>query len=386
MKKFGAKFLLLGLLAGLLTGCGQSDAAYLKDMDESKAVTVGEYKGIEITVSKIAVSDEDVDVFVEELRANTPIPTEITGPAKDGDEVNFDFVGKLDGVAFENGSGTDTTLVLGEGQFIPELEAGMIGIKAGEVKDVPARFPDDYSLNPDLAGKETVFTITMHSVVEYNIVPELTDEHINGLSEGQFPTLADYKAYVKEQFTLQLENERDNLLAEAVLANCKFKKIPAAYLARLNAQVTTNLTMQASQQGMDLNTYLSYNGAVSADKTAEDFVAEQAEQVARRYLAYQVIADTENLNPTESELDEAIDELAAEVGVSAEEYTAMAELDREEFRESKMLEKVGDFIADNAVISAEEAGADEVSSGEVSSDEVSPDEAGADDVTPEEEQ
>ncbi|MDR2888509.1 MAG: trigger factor [Lachnospiraceae bacterium] len=350
MKKCLAVMMLATMIIGTMAGCGQSDVLYLKDMDVNKVVTVGDYKGLEITMEKTEATDEDVELIVEDLRANSPMTIESTTAAKEGDEVTFDFVGKLDGVAFDGGSGTDMTLVIGSGQFIPELEQGLIGIKAGEVKDVPARFPEEYPNSPDLAGKETVFTITMHSVRESKIVDELTDEHIANASGGEFATLDDYKVFVKEQLNQQLEVNRDSLLADAIITNSEFEKLPAAYVQRFNDLLTNNLTAEATNNGVDLSTFLMANGMLGAEQTAEEFIAEQAELAVKRYLTYQSIADIENLNPTDSEIDEALAEMAEEVGVTVEEYKTAMNLDLEAYREQVMVEKVSEFLAENAVI------------------------------------
>ena len=156
-------------VALLLSGCGmkEEDMKYLKDFDPSKYVTLGEYKGMNITIPKTEVTDEDVDSYIDYLLSANESYVDITDRdvAQNGDVANIDYEGKKDGVAFDGGTAQGYDLNLGSGVFIDGFEDGVVGMKVGETKDLTLTFPDNYA-NEDLAGAEVVFTVTLNSIKE----------------------------------------------------------------------------------------------------------------------------------------------------------------------------------------------------------------------------
>lgn len=341
------------MLVGLLSGCGNkadNEAEYLKDIKADKFVTLGEYKGIEVALEDVEVTEENIEESIASILQNYPMPAEVEGAAEEGFEVTFDFVGKKDGVEFEGGSGENQTLVIGSNTFISDLEQGMIGMTAGEVKDIPVTFPENYK-SADLAGQDAVFTVTMHSVKNYP-EQELTDEYVDWLTMGENTNVADFRKYLQETM-LESANEnydlaKSSMVAEAVVANCKFEKLPEGLVARIKTALTNNITSYASMYGMDMATYLINAQMMSADENAEEVIANEAQKSAQRYLAFQAIANAENLNVTDAEISEDITAKAEEAGKTVEEYEA--NLDKEGYREYMMTEKVSKFLAENAVV------------------------------------
>ena len=132
----------------------------------SDYVQLGEYKGIEVTAQDTTVTDEDVETELQSQVENaTPIYEEITeGTVADGDVVNIDYEGTLDGVAFDGGTDTDFNLTIGSGQFIDGFEDGLIGKNIGDTVELNLTFPEDYTVNSDLAGQDVVFTVTINYV------------------------------------------------------------------------------------------------------------------------------------------------------------------------------------------------------------------------------
>ncbi len=351
MKKSAVLLLVSAMVAGALSGCGKADdAKYLKDIKVDKYVTLGQYKGIEVSLTDVEVTDEEVETNITNILANNPMPVAVTGAAEAGHEVNIDYVGKKDGVEFEGGTAEGTTVVLGSTGFIEDLDKGMIGMKAGEVKDIPVTFPEGYH-NPDLAGQPAVFTVTMHSVTSY---PEakLTDEYVSWLTMEEQTNVAGFKTYLKEAITenaqAAYDNEKFSLVAEAVIGNCTFKKLPQGLVGRMQEAITNNITAYASMYGMDMGTYLLNMQAMTADQNAEEVVAGMAEESAKNYLAYQAIANAENMSVTDEEVAEEIVKLAESAGVTVEEYEAT--LDKDGYKEYLMIEKVSQFLIDNAVV------------------------------------
>lgn len=327
-----------------------SGSIYLKDIASSEIVTLGDYKNIEITLADVEITEADVDVEMDNLLISYPMPVDSEEPAAEGDEVNIDYVGTKDGVEFEGGTGSDT-LVIGSGSYIADLEQGLIGMTVGEVKEVPVTFPDNYT-NVELAGQPAVFTVTMNTIQTYQEITEITDEYVVWLTGSEFNNVADFREQYRTDMISQAEStyemERQGLIAEAVVADCEFKELPQAFLQRLVDNRTSGYTQYAQMYGLDLETFMMYSQLLPEGQTAEEAIADQAENDAKIYLAYQAIADIENIIVEESEVDEGIAEMAEQAGTTAEEYAA--NIDKELYKESLMINKVTEFLEESTVI------------------------------------
>ena len=161
----------------------------------SDYVQLGEYKGIEVTAQDTTVTDEDVETELQSQVENaTPIYEEITeGTVADGDVVNIDYEGTLDGVAFDGGTDTDFNLTIGSGQFIDGFEDGLIGKNIGDTVELNLTFPEDYTTNSDLAGQDVVFTVTINYVQGEEIPQELNDEFVQRVTDGTYTTVDEYR-------------------------------------------------------------------------------------------------------------------------------------------------------------------------------------------------
>ena len=153
-------------------------------------IKLGKYKGVTVTLTTSSeITAADVEKYIEDVRTQHSRTVEITDRgAKNGDELVIDYKGTLDGVAFDGGTATGTTLTLGAGGWIDGFEDGMVGMKAGETKTIDATFPDPYKNNPDLAGKTVQFEITVHSVSE-TVIPEYNDAFVR--DNFDFATMAE---------------------------------------------------------------------------------------------------------------------------------------------------------------------------------------------------
>ena len=324
---------------------------YMKDLNAEDYVTLGEYKGVEVTLDEPEVTDEYLDGYIEYVQQNNAVSTPVTDRAVEmGDVVNIDYVGKIDGVAFDGGSAQGSDLTIGSGQFIDGFEDGCIGMKVGETKDVEATFPDPYKNNPDLAGKVAVFTVTVNSI-SVEEIPELTDEYVQSLSLEGCTNVEEYRAYVYdvllEQQQESYESDKADLAYEKVAAECEFKDAPEAMVTRMNNTLTSNLSSYASMYGVDLGTYVSamYGGTAEEYETT---LLEQSKMMAQHYLMMQAIADREGLSVSDEELEEQLSQEAQDYGYeTVEEYKSL--VDVEAFREYLMTQKVLAFLGENAV-------------------------------------
>ena len=324
---------------------------YMKDLNAEDYVTLGEYKGVEVTLDEPEITDEYLDDYIEYAQQNNAVSTPVTDRAVEmGDVVNIDYVGKIDGVAFDGGSAQGSDLTIGSGQFIDGFEDGCIGMKVGETKDVEATFPDPYKNNPDLAGKVAVFTVTVNSI-SVEEIPELTDEYVQSLSLEGCTNVEEYRAYVYdvllEQQQESYESDKADLAYEKVAAECEFKDAPEAMVTRMNNTLTSNLSSYASMYGVDLGTYVSamYGGTAEEYETT---LLEQSKMMAQHYLMMQAIADREGLSVSDEELEEQLSQEAQDYGYeTVEEYKSL--VDVEAFREYLMTQKVLAFLGENAV-------------------------------------
>lgn len=329
---------------------------YLKEFNAADYVTLGEYKGLEVTLADPEVSDEYLDSYIQYMLQYSPVSTPVTGRAVEvGDTVDIDYEGKLDGVAFDGGTAKGSSLTIGSGRFIPGFEDGVVGMEIGETKDVEATFPDPYQNNPDLAGKVAVFTVTLNGISTQEI-PELTDEYVEGLAIENVKTVEDYKDYVyellMEQEQSSYESQKSNIVIEAAAANAEFKDAPEGMVARMNQTLTNNISSYASMYGVDTATYVSNVYGGTAEEYEETLLG-QAQMMAQRYLMMQAIAEAEGLTVTDEEIESQLETEAANYGYeTAEEYKAA--IDVEAFREYLMTQNVIQFLSEHAVVSTGE--------------------------------
>lgn len=329
---------------------------YLKDVNVEDYVTLGEYIGLEIVLAEPVVTDDDVDEYIEYVLQNNPVYQEVTDrPVQEGDTVDIDYVGKLDDVAFEGGTGSTSSLVIGSGGFIPGFEDGVIGMEIGDTKDIDATFPNPYLYNPDLAGKTAVFTVTLNGIsVEQEA--ELTDEYVAGFGIEGVTDVESYRVYLHDAMLSQLQSDyelqKNSMVLEAAFANTQFTGAPEEMVNRMNNVITGSVFSYAQMLGMSVADVV----AASYGGTAEEYettLYQQAETTVQEYVMLQAIADKEGISVSEQEVEDALAQEAADYGYSVvEEYKSM--VDMEAYREYLMSQKVIQFLADNAVVSGAE--------------------------------
>ena len=326
------------------------EAAYLDGLNVADYVTLGEYKGLEVSVEAPSVSDESVQSYIDYVLQNNPSLEEVTGrPVQEGDVVNIDYVGKIDGVAFDGGTAEGYDLEIGSGSFIDGFEDGLIGAEVGETRDVQTTFPEDYR-SAEVAGKDAVFTVTVNSI-QVEVEAELNDEFVQGLNVG-CETVDDFRQYV---YDLLMEDEQYshdaevqvNLL-ESVLANATFQELPEEMQTRYYDRLVNNVNYYATMSGYDVDAYMEANGIT------EEYLQQSAEDATKELIAMGAIADAEGLNVTDAEVDAQLEEEAAQYGYEdVEEYKAL--IDVKAYKEYMMTDKVLSFLEENAVITDVEA-------------------------------
>ena len=319
--------------------------AYLNGITVSDYVTLGDYKGVKVSVDAAVVTDEYLDSYIDYVLQSNMLTTEVTDrPVQEGDIVNIDYEGKIDGVAFDGGTAEGYDLAIGSGSFIDGFEDGLIGAETGETRDVEVTFPEDYH-GTDVAGKDAVFTVTVNSI-SVETLPELTDEFVQGLGVGA-ETVEEYRQYA---YDLLMEEQQANHDAEAEMAvletvmnNAELQDPPEDMTNRYYSRLIDNMNYYASMYGYDLETFLSLNG------TSEETIMESARNAAKQLITMQAIAEAEGIEVTDEELDEEIEANAVSMGY--EDGDAYREaLDAEGYREYMLTEKVLDFLLENAEV------------------------------------
>lgn len=346
MKKKIAIILAALLAVTALGGCGkQTDA--LKDMKVEKYVTLGEYMGIPVRLAAAVVDEAQEEELMQALYMDS-VTAQLGGITDRevalGDTVNIDYVGTRDGVAFAGGTSSGALLEIGSGQFIEGFEEGLIGAMPGETRELDLSFPENYG-NAELAGQAVVFTVKVNF-----IMPEgYSDDVIAALGIPDITTVEDMRQFVHDYLETDAQNTYQMALEKAVvdslIDSCVFQELPEVIVEKYRNNVREGLEANCAAQGIDIETYCQYFYYTDA----ESFVAEYADTVARQGLALQAVANAENLNITDEELQEKLEQYAAQGGYdSVEDF--LGELDREEYREYFMLQRVLDFLEQNAQI------------------------------------
>ena len=281
-------------------------------------VKISSYKGMKIKQFAYTVKDEEVDAELARVQDRNARKVEITDrAAQNGDIVNIDFVGTVDGVKFDGGEAEGFDLTLGSGQFIPGFEDQVVGMNIGESKDVNVTFPENYQAE-NLKGKAAVFAVKLNKI-QGKELPEVTDEFIKEATGSK--TVEEYKAKTRERLQAQADRRSndatENSILEAIAANTE-AEIPQAMIEREIDSLVQKFEYQLMYQGLKLQDYLDF-----LKVTVEDFRKNYEEQAKKNVLSQLIISQLikeENIEATEEEVDAKVAEQAESVNKTAEEY------------------------------------------------------------------
>ncbi len=310
-------------------------------------VTLGAYKGIAVPKADYTVSDEDVMKALEAERENQARFVDVDRPAENGDRVLLDYSGSVDGEKFDGGTAEDQTLVLGSNTFIPGFEDQLVGIKAGESRDVNVTFPAEYHAE-HLAGKAAVFACTVKAVQKKEL-PEIDDDFIGDISE--FETVdawkEDKKAKMTEDKKRYNDNMRENLAIKGACDNAAVD-IPDCMIDRQVDYMVQDLKYRLQGSGLDWNTYLKYLNTTETDMR-KNYRAE-AEARVKMQLVIDAVAKAENVQATDEEIEEEIKKYAENGSTDVETFKAtLSTGDREYLADRILVDKTVKLITDAAV-------------------------------------
>ena len=281
-------------------------------------VKISNYKGMKIQQYAYTVKDEEVAAELARVQDRNARKVEVTDrAAQNGDIVNIDFVGTVDGVKFDGGEAEGFDLTLGSGQFIPGFEDQVVGMNIGETKDVNVTFPENYQAE-NLKGKAAVFAVKLNAI-QGKELPELTDEFIKDATGSE--TVEEYKTKARERLQAQADrranDQTENSILDAIAANAEVE-IPQAMIEREIDGLVQKFEYQLMYQGLKLQDYLDFLKVTVAD-FRKNYEEQAKKNVLNQLIISQLIKD-EKLEATEEEVDAKVAEQAASVNKTAEEY------------------------------------------------------------------
>ncbi len=339
----------LGIMIGMMTvlaGCSSS-------VDPGKYVTLGEYKGLEATKQAVEVTDEEVEQQIQATLEQQATTEDVTDRkiVEDGDIVNIDYVGKKDGVAFEGGTADAFDLEIGSGRFIPGFEEGIIGKEVGKTFDLNLTFPETYSNNPDLAGQDVIFTVTLNGIKE-KVVPKLDDEFVAALGAGA-TTVADFKELVKQSILSNKSSAAEQQVAtdlwnQVMEAATISEDIPEDLIKEKIELINERYHKNAESYNMDFETFLMQSMGITEEQFQEE-ITTLAEEVVKENLVVMAIAKAENLSLTDQEIADSLSAAATMYGYSSEDEFKENN-DMTLFNEQMLRMKVEEFLKENATI------------------------------------
>ena len=312
-------------------------------------VTLGQYKGLEVEKAEVSVSDQQVQAELDRMAQNVASTETVDRAAQMGDTANIDFEGFDNGVPFEGGKGDNFDLKLGSGSFVPGFEEQVVGMSAGEEKDIDITFPEDY--HKDLAGKAVVFHVKVNKVT-VTMVPEMDDEFAKDVSE--FDTLEALKADIRAKALEKAEKNAQTSFETACVdkaAENTTVDLPNALIEReLDVQME-RFAYQLQMGGYTMDQYAKMMGGDVS--TMRNAFRPGAEKQARISVTLEKIAEVENVTVTEEDIAAEIESLAKQYELTAEKVKEM--VPAEELNESLKTRKAVQIIVDSAVAVAPKA-------------------------------
>ncbi|WHM12420.1 trigger factor [Bacillus velezensis] len=308
-------------------------------------VKLGDYKGLGIEKDDTAVTDEDVQnelKALQERQAELVVKEE--GAVENGDTVVLDFEGFVDGEAFEGGKAENYSLEVGSGSFIPGFEEQLTGLEAGAEKDVEVTFPEEYHAE-ELAGKPAVFKVKIHEIKAKEL-PELNDEFAKDIDE-EVETLAELTEKTKKRLEEAKENEADAKLREELVLKASENAeadVPQAMIDTELARMLKEFEQRLQMQGMNLELYTQFSG--QDENALKEQMKEDAAKRVKSNLTLEAIAQAENLEVTDEEVEAELTKMAEAYNMPVENIKqAIGSTDA--MKEDLKVRKAIDFLVEN---------------------------------------
>src|SRR3954454_7221770 len=310
-------------------------------------VKLGDYKGLEVEAVDTTVTDEDVENEIKALQEKqAELVVKEEGQAENGDTVVMDFEGFVDGAAFEGGKAENHSLELGSNQFIPGFEEQLVGLAAGESKDVEVSFPEEYHA-AELAGKPAVFKVTLHEIKGKEL-PELDDEFAKDVDD-EVETLDALKEKIKSRLEHDKKHQEEhylqNTVVEKATANAEVE-IPSVMIDNEVDRMLQEFEQRLQMQGMNLELYFQFSG--QNEEALRGQMKEEAEQRVRGNLTLEAIVKAENIEVSDEEVNAELQKMADAYNMTVENIqAALGNLDG--IKSDLQVKKAVQFLIDNSV-------------------------------------
>ncbi|PFA61879.1 trigger factor [Bacillus sp. AFS015802] len=322
------------------------DLIFTAKVQVKPEVKLGDYKGLEVEKMETEVTAEDVEAeltSLQEKQAELAVKEE--GKAEEGDTVTMDFEGFVDGEAFEGGQAENYSLELGSGQFIPGFEEQLVGVAAGEEKEVEVNFPEEYHA-AELAGKPATFKVKVHEIKAKEL-PALDDEFAKDADE-EVETLAELKEKIEKRLQESKKNEAETAVRETLVNKASDNaevEIPEVMVKAEVDRMMQEFEQRLQMQGMNLDLYFQFSGQSEEDLRAQ--MTEDAGKRVRTNLTLEAIAAAENLEVTDEEAEEEVNKMAEQYNMSADNIKqALGGLDT--LKADLKVRKAVEFLVENS--------------------------------------
>lgn len=325
------------------------DLIFVCEVTVKPEVKLGEYKGLEVEEESVEVTDEDVENELKSLQErHAELVVKEEGKVEEGNTVVIDFEGFLDGEPFEGGKGENHPLEIGSGQFIPGFEEQLIGKESGEETEINVTFPEDYHAE-HLAGKDAVFKVKIHEIKEKEI-PELDDEFAKDVDED-VETLEELKEKTREQLKKQkeqaAENKKREQLIEKATENAEVD-IPEAMINTELDHMMREFEQRLQMQGMTLENYYQFSG--QSEEDLKEQMKEDAEKRVKTNLTLEAILEAENLEVTEEDIEEELNEMAEMYKLEKEQLVNMLGGTPDVLKEDLKIKKAINFLVEESKV------------------------------------
>ncbi|MDS4052672.1 trigger factor [Staphylococcus capitis] len=309
-------------------------------------VKLGDYKGLEIEKQDTELTDDELQESIDHSLGHlAEMVVKEDGAVENGNTVNIDFTGSVDGEEFEGGQAEGYDLEVGSGSFIPGFEEQLEGMKTGEEKDVVVTFPEEYHAE-ELAGKEANFKTKVNEI-KYKDVPELNDEIANEL-DSNAETVDEYKENLRKRLSEQKATEAENTEKEEAINKATENTtidIPEAMVNTELDRMIQEFGQRIQQQGLDLQTYYQISGQ-NEDQLREQ-MKDDAEQRVKTNLTLTAIADAENVEVSDEDIDKELEKMSEQFNISVEDIKSTLG-NTDIVKNDVRIQKVIDLLRDNA--------------------------------------
>ncbi len=311
-------------------------------------VTLGAYKGVEVTKAETDVSDDEIEKELEKERENNARMVTVTDrPVQTGDTAVIDYEGFVDGVAFDGGKAENHSLEIGSHSFIDTFEDQLVGKNTGDEAEISVTFPEEYHA-AELAGKPAVFKVKIHEI-KVKEIPELDDEFAQDVSE--FDTLDEYREDVRKRLTERRKNEAKRTQEDEAIQkiiDTSVMELPEAMIDTQCENMVNEFAQRIAQNGISIEQYMQFSG-LTFDKLREQ-VRPEAETRIKSSLVLEEIAKAENFEITDEEIEAEITKMAAGYGMDVDKMKELvSDNDKDAIKRDLSVTKAVELIMDNVV-------------------------------------